>query len=60
MKNRPAYKLQTFIRLYNIFQVISNAFIIYEILQVYPDATALRCDTGDYSWNPNAVRVCIS
>ncbi|XP_033213805.1 elongation of very long chain fatty acids protein 7-like [Belonocnema kinseyi] len=56
MKDRPAYELKTFIRLYNIFQVVANAYIVYEIFQVYPDATALRCVTGDYSWNPDAIR----
>ena len=57
MKNRPAYKLKTFIRLYNIFQVISNAYIVNEILAVFPDATALRCVPVDYSTTPEALRV---
>ncbi|XP_033215083.1 elongation of very long chain fatty acids protein 4-like isoform X2 [Belonocnema kinseyi] len=57
MKDRPAYQLKTFIRLYNIFQVVANVYIVHEILAVYPDGTALRCDTGDFSWNPDAIRV---
>lgn len=59
MKNRPAYELKTFIRFYNLFQIIANAYIVREILVVHPDATALRCDTGDYSMNPDAVRVSL-
>ncbi|XP_051163583.1 elongation of very long chain fatty acids protein 7-like [Leptopilina boulardi] len=57
MKNKAAYECNTFIRFYNIFQIIVNAYIIREILAVHPDATALRCDTGDYSMNPDAVRL---
>ncbi|XP_043470914.1 elongation of very long chain fatty acids protein 4-like [Leptopilina heterotoma] len=57
MKNRAAFELKTFIRFYNIFQIIANAYIIREILVVHPDATALRCDEGDYSMNPDAVRL---
>ncbi|XP_033213801.1 elongation of very long chain fatty acids protein 1-like [Belonocnema kinseyi] len=57
MQNRPAYELKTFIRFYNLFQVFANAYIVSEVLAVYPDATALRCDEGDDSWNPDAVRV---
>ncbi|XP_015177520.1 PREDICTED: elongation of very long chain fatty acids protein AAEL008004-like [Polistes dominula] len=29
MKNRPPYSLSTFIRCYNIFQIISNSIVIY-------------------------------
>lgn len=57
MKNKPAYDLRTFIRCYNIFQIITNAYIVREILAVYPDATALRCVPGDYSTTPGALRV---
>ncbi|XP_033215082.1 elongation of very long chain fatty acids protein 7-like isoform X1 [Belonocnema kinseyi] len=57
MKNRPAYELNTFIRLYNMFQITANAYIVYEILAVYPDAAALRCCTVDYSLNPDAIKI---
>lgn len=57
MKNRPAYELKSFIKFYNIFQIISNAYLVKEILVVHPDAVALRCMPIDYSNNPDAVRV---
>ena len=59
MKNKPAYDLRTFIRCYNIFQIITNAYVVKEILAVYPDAAALRCVPGDYSMHPNSLRVRI-
>ncbi|XP_033215559.1 elongation of very long chain fatty acids protein 4-like [Belonocnema kinseyi] len=57
MKNKPAYDLRTFIRCYNIFQIVTNAYIVREILAVYPDAAALRCVPGDYSTTPSALRI---
>ncbi|XP_051162075.1 elongation of very long chain fatty acids protein 4-like [Leptopilina boulardi] len=57
MKNRPAYELKSFIKFYNIFQIISNAYLVKEILAVHPDAVALRCMPIDYSNNPDAVRM---
>ncbi|XP_033214748.1 elongation of very long chain fatty acids protein 1-like isoform X2 [Belonocnema kinseyi] len=57
MMNRPAYALKTFVQLYNILQVIANAYLVYAVLTVYPDATALRCSTVDYSSNPNAIKI---
>ncbi|XP_033214255.1 elongation of very long chain fatty acids protein 4-like [Belonocnema kinseyi] len=57
MENRPAYKFKNFIRVYNIFQVIANAYIVNEIWEVYPDLTVLQCIPIDYSTTPGALRI---
>lgn len=59
MKNRPAYDLKTFIRFFNIFQIVANAYLVKEILAVYSDAVAFRCLPIDYSDDPGAMRVCL-
>ncbi|XP_039307526.1 elongation of very long chain fatty acids protein AAEL008004 isoform X2 [Solenopsis invicta] len=33
MKNRPPYKLKTFIQLYNIIQILANVWQIYDIIE---------------------------
>ncbi|XP_017756789.1 PREDICTED: elongation of very long chain fatty acids protein AAEL008004-like [Eufriesea mexicana] len=34
MKDKKPYQLRTFIRLYNIFQIVSNALIVYNVLDL--------------------------
>ncbi|XP_043470571.1 elongation of very long chain fatty acids protein 2-like isoform X2 [Leptopilina heterotoma] len=43
MKNRPAYKLNTFIKCYNLFQIFSNAYIVINVAPCYPFYRALEC-----------------
>ncbi|XP_051161074.1 elongation of very long chain fatty acids protein 4-like [Leptopilina boulardi] len=43
MKNRPAYKLSTFIKLYNIFQVITNAYIVINMSACYSFSRFFEC-----------------
>ena len=57
MKNRPAYDLRTFIKFYNLFQILSNFYIVKEILAVYPNAGAFQCLQVDYSADPTIIRV---
>ena len=57
MNNRPAYKLNTFIRLYNIFQIVANIFIVREFLAAYPDGMAFKCVAITFSTDPAALRV---
>ncbi|KAL2749771.1 elongation of very long chain fatty acids protein 1-like isoform X1 [Vespula maculifrons] len=33
MKNRQPYSLKTFIRYYNVFQIVSNIFIVYKLIK---------------------------
>ncbi|XP_051169949.1 elongation of very long chain fatty acids protein 4-like isoform X2 [Leptopilina boulardi] len=43
MKNRQAYKLNTFIKCYNLFQVYFNAYIVINVSACYPFFRALEC-----------------
>ena len=58
MRNRPAYDLKTFMKFYNVFQIVTNAYIVKEFLAAYPDGIAFKCLPMDYSMNPAALRVC--
>ena len=57
MKNRPAYDLKTFIKFFNLFHILGNAYVVREILAAYPDILAFKCVPPDYSRNPNSLRV---
>ena len=57
MKDRPAYQLKTFIKIYNIFQILANAYLVKEILSVHSDAVAFRCLPIDYSNESGSLRV---
>ncbi|XP_072744134.1 very long chain fatty acid elongase 4-like [Anoplolepis gracilipes] len=59
MKNRQPYSLKTFIKLYNIIQIVLNAWLVYD----YIDAelftnTSLMCPVVlDYSYNYTTMRL---
>ncbi|XP_051161071.1 elongation of very long chain fatty acids protein F-like [Leptopilina boulardi] len=57
MKNRPAYKLNTFIKIYNIFQVITNAYIVYELASCYPFLRILECRLITYDLDECSMRI---
>ncbi|XP_039307523.1 elongation of very long chain fatty acids protein AAEL008004 isoform X1 [Solenopsis invicta] len=49
MKNRPPYKLKTFIQLYNIIQILANVWQIYDIIEAGLFSIKLICPTIDFS-----------
>ena len=58
MEKRKPYSLKTFIQLYNIFQIIANAIIVYALLKAgWFSTMSFGCEGIDYSWNPEAVFV---
>ncbi|CAH1124258.1 unnamed protein product [Ceutorhynchus assimilis] len=57
MKNREPYKLNTILKFYNIFQIITCAFIVYWCLTsgwIQGDFT-IGCQAVDYSSSPRAL-----
>ncbi|XP_054005847.1 elongation of very long chain fatty acids protein 7-like [Hylaeus anthracinus] len=58
MENRKPYSLLTFIRFYNIFQIVANAAIVYHILDAgwYQDCF-IYCVVPDYSTNRNPMKL---
>ena len=59
MQNRPAFELRGILMVYNVYQVIVNSLIFWEVGQsgwFYAKVNYL-CEPVDYSNNPSAVRV---
>lgn len=59
MKNRPAYKLNTYIKCYNIFQVIANIYIVKELSYCYQFLRAFECRPMVYLLDDCGWTVCI-
>lgn len=59
MQNRPAYKLNTFIKCYNLFQIFSNAYIVINVSPCYPFYRALECHPIFYTVDACGTTVCI-
>ena len=58
MKNRPPYSLKTFIKFYNVFQIIANAWLVYEhIAAGWFTEIPLTCVPVDYSYKPGPYRL---
>ncbi|XP_034246969.1 elongation of very long chain fatty acids protein AAEL008004-like [Thrips palmi] len=58
MKNRPAYKLDTFIFYYNIYQVLACTILFWKVLTTgWTTTYSLGCQPVDYSDNPEAVKM---
>ncbi|XP_071555907.1 very long chain fatty acid elongase AAEL008004-like [Temnothorax nylanderi] len=53
MKNRPPYSLMTFMKLYNIGQILANVWLIYDIIDagLFSTNSLLVCPKFDYSYN---------
>lgn len=49
MKNRPAYKLNTFIKCFNIFHIFANAYMVINMCRCYPFLKVLECRPIVYS-----------
>ncbi|XP_066253207.1 very long chain fatty acid elongase 7-like [Euwallacea similis] len=58
MKNRKPFQLARTIQIYNIFQVVANAFLVYEGIQCGWFTTySFKCQPVDYSNSPTAHRM---
>ncbi|XP_077267689.1 very long chain fatty acid elongase AAEL008004-like [Temnothorax americanus] len=53
MKNRPPYALTTFMKLYNIGQILANVWLIYDIIDagLFSTHSLFVCPKFDYSYN---------
>ena len=58
MEDRKPYSLKTFIYFYNIFQVIFNSYIVYNILDSgwFTDYS-LHCEPVRYNYEPQSLKV---
>ncbi|XP_029040362.1 elongation of very long chain fatty acids protein 1-like [Osmia bicornis bicornis] len=58
MKDRKPYKLNTFIKWYNILQIASNAFIVQQLISVgwFSEITVF-CEPENYSDTPKNMKV---
>lgn len=58
MENKKAYSLKTTIRIYNVFQIVANAVIVYHIFEVgwYRDRF-FYCRPIDYSITPQTMKI---
>jgi len=61
MKNRPPYSLKTFIKLYNVVQIVANAWLIYDHIDAGLFSSKLICPVLDYSYDyiPMRLTRCI-
>lgn len=59
MKNRPPYSLKTFIKLYNIVQILANVWLIYDVIDAGLLTSKLVCPVLDYSYDYIPMRVII-
>ncbi|XP_051173267.1 elongation of very long chain fatty acids protein 4-like [Leptopilina boulardi] len=57
MKNRPAYKLNTYIKCYNLFQIFSNAYIVINISLCYPFLRSFECRPIVYNTDPCSMMI---
>ncbi|XP_076278218.1 very long chain fatty acid elongase 1-like [Lasioglossum baleicum] len=58
MKDRKPYDLKTFVRYYNIFQVISNAYIVTRLLALgLITEISVICSIPDYSYDPIPLQI---
>lgn len=59
MKNRPPYSLKTFIKLYNIVQILANVWLIYDVIDAGLLTLKFVCPVLDYSYDYIPMRVII-
>ncbi|XP_070160174.1 very long chain fatty acid elongase 7-like [Polyergus mexicanus] len=60
MKNRRPYSMKTFIKLYNIFQIVANAWLIYESIDIglFTNLNIMCPIVFDFSYDYIPMRVC--
>ncbi|KYN11191.1 hypothetical protein ALC57_16659 [Trachymyrmex cornetzi] len=59
MKNRQPYSLKKFMKLYNIVQIMANAWLTYDLIDSGLFSTKLMCPIFDYTYNYIPMRVII-
>lgn len=58
MKDRKPYDLKTFVKCYNIFQIISNAYIVIRFLSLgLVTKLSVICSLPDYSYDPVPLQI---
>ncbi|XP_046812938.1 elongation of very long chain fatty acids protein 1-like [Vespa crabro] len=58
MKNRKPYSLKTFIRYYNIFQIVMNSFIVYKLINAgWFTTIPLYCIPMKYATDPASMEL---
>ncbi|XP_053972075.1 elongation of very long chain fatty acids protein 1-like [Hylaeus volcanicus] len=58
MKDRKPYKLKTFIKYYNVFQIIANACIVQQFISVgWFTEISVFCELPDYSYKPGPYKL---
>ena len=58
METRKPYNLKTFVRYYNVFQIVVNAFVVQQFISAgwFTEIT-VYCELPDYSYNPSSLKV---
>lgn len=58
MKARKPYDLKTFVRCYDAFQIVANAYIVQQFISAgwFTEITVF-CEIPDYSFNPGPLKV---
>ncbi|XP_072744129.1 very long chain fatty acid elongase 4-like [Anoplolepis gracilipes] len=59
MKNRQPYSLKTFIKLYNIIQIVGNVWLVYDYIDsgLFTNVSLMCPIVLDYSYNYTAIRI---
>ncbi|KAL2740957.1 elongation of very long chain fatty acids protein 4-like [Vespula squamosa] len=58
MKNRQPYSLKTFIRYYNIFQILANSFIVYKLIKGgWFTTISIYCEPVVYGTDPDSMQI---
>lgn len=58
MKNRPAYSLKTYVRCYNAFQIIVNAWAVKALLDAgWFTETTIYCEPVRYTYEPGPYKM---
>ncbi|KOX78713.1 Elongation of very long chain fatty acids protein 1 [Melipona quadrifasciata] len=58
MKTRKPYNLKTFIRYYNIFQIVANTYIVQQCISAgWFTEISMYCELPDFSYNPGPLKL---
>ncbi|KZC05276.1 Elongation of very long chain fatty acids protein 1, partial [Dufourea novaeangliae] len=58
MKNRKPYSLKTFVKCYNIFQIIFNSYIVQQFISAgWFTTISIFCEIPDFSYEPSPLKI---
>lgn len=58
MANRPAFKLDRILQVYNVIQILASTYLVYKALTLaWLDRYSFYCEPVDYSYDPHAIEV---